>query len=230
MIPLDLATPLVGMAGMSPGAAPRAADPAAGFARSGRTGRRRVRDQTARQCGLVHQLTRDRRDREELGVQASASHAVEPARAAGHPAGRLADQGVATVFVTYSQRDDRDDSNHDPAEEQSDGHCDDTGHDKLPHFRPAESVPRGLLPATPAWLGVLAGLVFVGDGIAVCPQCVPAVRYVPLSLVILLSGAIWQVLVHPSRPTARIDQLHPAIQAIPTFGTCGSVLPRPDRV
>lgn len=88
------------------------------------------------------------------------------------------------------------------------------------YFRPAEFVPRDRsLP--PGLAGLLAGLMFVGHGVPVCPRYVPTVRSVPLSLAILLSGAIWQVLVHPSRPTARMDQLHPAIQAIPTFGICG---------
>jgi len=45
------------------------------------------------------------------------------------------------------------------------------------------------------------------------------VRYIQLSLTVLLSGAIRQVLVHPSSQTARIDPTHPVIQAIPTFGT-----------
>ena len=71
--------------------------------------------------------------------------------------------------------------------------------------------------------GVLVGLTLMGHSVPVGPRNAPAVRYVPLSRAILPSGAIWQVLVHPSKPTARMDPIHPAIQAIPTFGTCGTV-------
>jgi hypothetical protein len=63
----------------------------------------------------------------------------------------------------------------------------------------------------------------VGQGVPVCPRSEPVVRYVQLSLIVLLSGAIWEILVHPSSWTARIDPMHPAIQAIPTFGTCQGV-------
>lgn len=53
-------------------------------------------------------------------------------------------------------------------------------------------------------------------------RCLSAVRYVPDSQPVLLSGLIWQILVQPSRPTARI---HPMYPAIPTSGMFVEVLP-----
>lgn len=117
-------------------------------------------------------------DRQELGVQAPAAHAVEPARAARLPVGRLAGQGIAPVFAAYSQ-------------------CGDIG------------------------------LALVEHSVPACPRYgSAAVRYVPLSPVILLSGAIWQVLVQPSRGTARIEPMLPVIRAIPTSNHLLGVLPR----
>jgi hypothetical protein len=138
MIPLDQASPLVGMAGITRGI--------------------------------------------KRSVAQAAGHSTcpEPRRA---PDLR---QGVAPVFAADRQRDNRDASGHNLAEEQGDGHCHhNTGHDKLPHFRPAEFIPRDLLPALTR-LGVPAGLVLVGDGVPVCPRYIPAVRYVRLSLAVLL--------------------------------------------
>ncbi len=61
--------------------------------------------------------------------------------------------------------------------------------------------------------------MLVGHDVPVCPRSVPVVRYIQLSLIVLLSGAIWQILVQPSSLTARIDPMHPVIRVIPTFGT-----------
>ena len=71
MIPLDLASPLIGMAGMTTGIARPATSPGLGSGSRdypGRGGKRR----SAPGGGLVHQFARDR---EELSVQASAAHA-----------------------------------------------------------------------------------------------------------------------------------------------------------
>lgn len=164
---------------------------------------------------LVDQFARP----EELRVKVPAAHAVEPARAPRHTVGRLTDEAVAAVLTVYRQGDDHDDSGHDSAEEKSDGHCDyDTGHGGLQHFRAAEFLPRLPLPATPAWGGVPVGLMFVGQDVPVWPRSALSVLYIQLSLTVLLSGAIWHVLVRPSSLTARIE---PAIRAIPTFGTLG---------
>ena len=58
-------------------------------------------------------------------------------------------------------------------------------------------------------------------GCPVCPRYDVLSDMSSLSLTVLLCGAIRQILVHPSRPTARIYPLQPAIQAIPTFGIYG---------
>lgn len=57
--------------------------------------------------------------------------------------------------------------------------------------------------------------------LGLCPIAtnVPFVLYIHPSPIVLLSGAIWQVLVQPSRPTGRIEPTYHVIQAIPTFGT-----------
>lgn len=51
---------------------------------------------------------------------------------------------------------------------------------------------------------------------------VPFVLYIHPSPIVLLSGAIWQVLVQPSSPTGRIEPTYHVIQAVPTFGTLAS--------
>jgi hypothetical protein len=109
---------------------------------------------------------------------------------------------------------------HDSADEKSDCCDDDTGHDGLLRFRPAEFPPPDPLPATRAPRGAPARPMLVGHGVPVCPRSELDVRYVQLSLTVLLFGAIWEILVHPSSWTARIDPMHPAI---PTFGTCQGV-------
>jgi hypothetical protein len=137
---------------------------------------------------------------------------------AGDQAGRLAGQPVAPIFATNSQRDGRDDTGYDPSETPV-----------LPSREDRTLVPRGAATySDPAERFRRAGAR--GPRRPVCPRYIPAVRYVPLSLAILPCQAIWQVLAHPSRPTARMYPLRPAIQAIPTFGTCGRVLSRPDGV
>jgi len=52
----------------------------------------------------------------------------------------------------------------------------------------------------------------------VCPRCKHVVRYIQSSPTVLLAGAIREILARPSSRTARIDPIHPAILAIPTFG------------
>jgi hypothetical protein len=52
------------------------------------------------------------------------------------------------------------------------------------------------------------------------PSMCRAVPYVRLRLAVLLTGASWQILVHPSSQTARIEPTCPAFGIIPTFGTC----------
>lgn len=81
---------------------------------------------------------------------------------------------------------------------------------------PAEFLPQALFLAIPARLDVAAGLMLVGHGVPVCPRFAPTVLYIQLSLTVPLAGAIWQVLVQPSRGTARIEPMLPAIQVIPT--------------
>jgi hypothetical protein len=66
----------------------------------------------------------------------------------------------------------------------------------------------------------------VGHRVPVCPRSVLIVRLAWLNPTVRLGRTIRQVLVHPSSRTARIAPMLPAIQAIPTFGTCGMVLPR----
>ncbi len=57
--------------------------------------------------------------------------------------------------------------------------------------------------------------------LGLCPIAtnVPFILYIHPSPIVLLSGAIWQVLVQPSSPTGRIEPTYHVIQAIPTFGT-----------
>jgi hypothetical protein len=179
---------------------------------------RQARTPAARRCQrwLVDELSNRP---EEFRVQVPAAHASQPASASGQSAGRLACQRVAAVFTTNCHGDYRDDPDHDPAEEDSDRDCNyDTGHDGLQYFRPAEFLPQIPIPAIQVRRGSPADLMFVVHGVPVCPRPARAVRYVPLRLTVLLSGAIWQILVHPSSWTARIVPMHPVIRAIPTFG------------
>jgi len=87
-----------------------------------------------------------------------------------------------------------------------------------PHFRSVEPF-RGVPPSATRPRETLSrGLMFAGHGIPVSPGPVRAVRYVLLSPTIPLCRPIGQILVQPSSRAARIDPMHPAIQAIPTFG------------
>jgi hypothetical protein len=156
---------------------------------------------------------------EKFRVEVPAAYPVQPTRTPRQPVWRLTDQRVLTVFAAHRQGDHNDCAGDYSTEEESDD-CDyETGHSGLQHFRPAKFLPRVLLPVAQASRGCLAGLAFVGHGVPVCPRSDPAVRYVQLSLTVQPSGFIWQVLAQPSRWTARIDPMRPAIQAIPTFGT-----------
>src|SRR5689334_14747007 len=181
-----------------------------------------VRSRAGAQCHrlLVHQLANRSDLLEELGVQATAAEAVEPARAPGDPVGCVPGDGERAIFPPYRDGYDGDDPDRDSSEEQGDGDHD-TGHAGLQHFFPAEFIPRGLTPATAGGRGALAGPLLVGHGVPVCPRSELVDRYVRLSPTVPLSGVIRQILeilVHPSRPTARIEPMFPAIRAIPTFG------------
>jgi hypothetical protein len=156
---------------------------------------------------------------EKFRVEVPAAYPVQPTRTPGEPVGRLTDQRVLAVFAAHCQGDHNDRAGDYSTEEESDDYDYETGHDGLQHFRSAKFLPRLLLPVAQASRGCLAGLAFVGHGVPVCPRSVPAVRYVQLRLTVQPSGFIWQVLARPSRWTARIDPMRPAIQAIPTFGT-----------
>lgn len=109
-----------------------------------------------RSARLVHQFARDR---EELGIQASAADAGEPARTAGDLVGRLADQGVGPVLAVGSPRDGRDDSGHDAPGIRATAMT--TATSDMTNSRtsvPWGLVPRDLLPAL-AGSGAPPGLV-----------------------------------------------------------------------
>jgi hypothetical protein len=103
---------------------------------------------------------------EEFRVQVPAAQAVKPAGALGYPVRRITDQGVSPVFSAHRDGDHGDDADYDPTEEQSDCHNDyDTGHDGLPHFRPAEFLPQVPFSVVPAWRGAPAALVLADCGV-----------------------------------------------------------------
>ena len=106
---------------------------------------------------------------EELRVQIPATHAVQATCRPGQLAGRFVDQRVMTVLATHRCGDCDDHPDRGDEEEKSDCCDDDTGHDGLPHFRPAEFFPRILLPATQAPQVVPADLMLVGHNIIADP-------------------------------------------------------------
>ncbi len=82
-------------------------------------------------------------------------------------------------------------------------------------------VPRGPRLSRPRSQSARGASCSPGHGIPGLSVYDPYVRSgtPPLSLTVPLCRPIGQVLVQPSSRTARIDPMHPAIQAIPTFGT-----------
>jgi hypothetical protein len=110
---------------------------------------------------------------EEFRVQVTAADASQPASVPGQSVGSLASQRVATVFAADGDRYYRDHPHGHSAEKDRD--CDgdySTGHDGLPHFRPAEFLPQVPPPATVARRAALTGLVLVGHGVPICPRSV----------------------------------------------------------
>src|SRR5579859_3317626 len=85
-------------------------------------------------ASLVNQLTCRP---EELRVQVPAADAGQPASGLGEPVGRIDGQRVVAVFAADRYGDDGDYPHHHTRDEDSDGDDYDTGHDGLPHFRPA---------------------------------------------------------------------------------------------
>src|SRR5271169_1544380 len=119
MIPLDQASPAVGIAGttQSPGVSPNWL--AIAYAAPRPWLPRRARASGRPRCSgagspLVDQLAHRP---EELRVQFPAPDARQPASVPGQPVGCLNRQCVATVFTTDGYRDYRDDPHDHPAEE-----------------------------------------------------------------------------------------------------------------
>jgi len=203
MIPPDLASPVIGMAGMDvnrraeraptrpcgpgppvPGQAPGLAGcfPAtirAGPAESrGAVGRqtgnaRRIIGKGAGQWVAVALVDELAHGPDELRVQVPAAHAVQPPGTAGQHVGCVAHQREPPVLAADRERHYAQ-SQQDGQEESGCYYDYETGHDGLQHFRPA-SHPRGPTRCDLV-RRVLAGLVLAGHDVPVCPRSVRPVR------------------------------------------------------
>src|SRR5580704_10101786 len=172
---------------------------------------------------LVDELTQGP---EVFRVQVSAADAGQPASGPGQPVGRIDGQRIAAVLAADRDGYDGDYAHYHACDKDGDGDDYDTGHDGLQYFRPAELRPQVPLSAIAAWRAALADPACVGHCVPLCPRSVRTVQLARFSPTVRLARTIRQVLVHPSSRTARIAPMLPAIQAIPTSGISGMVLPR----